>query len=153
MTRLRSCSNLQIKAMTELEAKQKDKILGYLKKSGSGTYIKENELAEKLGMSSASVIHNCREMEADEFIQSAHSKDGWSFLILDSGLHHLDQGGFEISFEAEQRDQAEYAAYQNEERSTWRVQRKGVRWSIALSILAVIIAGLSFLAQILGWFS
>ncbi len=134
------------------EPGDKDRFLKVLN-DGAGSFIKDVDINEELGIPIPSLVHYAKEMEALDYIRTAHSKDGWSFIITESGIHFAANDTFEGLFWAEETRDIDNHFDLEDERLTRKVSRRTARGTLAISILAFLVAAFALIAQILGWFT
>lgn len=133
------------------EPKEKDIFLQELYKH-QGKYISDKELSKKIDIKESSLIHYGKELEMYDYIKTAHSFDGWSFIITDSGIHFAENETFEKIFQDQETDARNEIVDREDERLTRKVTRNTARVSIGISALAFLVALFALLSQIFGWF-
>jgi predicted transcriptional regulator len=138
--------------MTEDDVINKDKILSYLLKFNiiSG-FISTKFLSAQLIIEQSFVVAYCEEMNNNGYVNINKKLSNTDVQITDRGIHFIKNGGYQSEFEMAIQNYLIEEADKDDERKTRKVTRRTSIWSLVISILAVLVALFSVLAQIFGW--
>jgi hypothetical protein len=143
--------------MTIEEAKAKDAILIHLQKQPSKSIDLDVLINDNIiSATPATIEHYIEEIEQDDLVRLDSTKQGKFMTYVDSADYFLEQGGYENKFLLSQEEglilDQELGKQQEKEileLTALKSQIKTNKWSIVLSIVALIVAIISILLTIL----